>query len=169
MNTIDIRIGNKQQSFPSSYLPTEQEACRLILDAAETLPDGRLRITAGDKTWEEPASAVQDKQYTRDYRLEIAAAGLAREAFAGKVTASRVVTINGTRTYVPTEVLSLQTLRNYRMWSHFRVFFETGVNATNKAVVNGKDYPMPGAPIWSAEFIKACHKALLHALTGRRS
>lgn len=161
MNTINMTINGKRHQFPESYLPTWPEAQDIIKDTAVRNEDGLYVIRINDHEWDED---TDDGDRWLDNMSRI----LAIELFNNKVSESRLAKIGETKTYSPTETISLQILRNPRIWAHFKPIFDHYPN-NGRARINGREYALPaGEGNDSPALNTARQKALFHALTGRR-
>lgn len=158
MNTIDMTINGKPHQFPESYLPTWPEAQHIIQDTALCNADGRYIIRIDNREWVED---TDDGDRWLDNMSRILAVGL----FNNRVSQSRLVAIGATRTYSPTETVSLQTLRSPRLWAHYKPIFDLYAG-TGPLQINGSAYTLPAGD--SPDYDTASQKALFHALTGRR-
>lgn len=159
MNTIDMTINGKLHQFPQGYLPTWPEAKHLIKDTAVRNEDGHYVIRIDNHIWEEDV----DGNWWLDNLSRI----LAIELFNNKVSQSRLVKIGETKTYSPTETVSLQVLRTPRIWAHFKPIFDLYPDE-GRTWINGREYRLPAdEDNESPELNDARRKALFHALTGR--
>lgn len=155
-----MAINGKRHQFPESYLPTWPEAQHIIRDTAIRDEDGHYVIRIDKNIWEED---TDDGARWLDNMSRI----LAVELFNNKVSQSRLVTIGETRTYCPTETVSLQILRNPRIWAHFKPIFDSYPDK-GQAWINDRKYAMPPGSNNNPALNEARRKALFHALTGRR-
>ena len=157
MNTIDVTINGKLHQFPEGYLPTWPEAQHIIKNTAARNEDDHYVIRIDNHLWEEDADG--------DWWLDNMSRILAIELFNNKVSQSRLAAIGETKTYVPTETISLQVLRTPRIWAHFKPFFDL-YTGEGRVRINGREYQLPAGD--NPEANDARRKALFHALTGRR-
>lgn len=159
MNTIDMTINGKHHQFPQGYLPTWPEAKHLIKNTATRNEDGRYTIRIDNHIWEEEDIDSSDW-------LNNMSRILAVELFNNKVSQSRLVKIGETKTYSPTETVSLQVLRAPRIWAHFKPIFDLYAG-TGPLRINGNTYAQISGDNDSPEVNDARRKFLFHALTGR--
>lgn len=159
MNTIDMTINGKLNKFPQGYLPTWPEAKHMIKDTTVRNEDGHYVIRIDNHIWEED-TADEDRWLDDVSRI------LAVELFNNKVSQSRLVKIGETKTYSPTETVSLQVLRTPRIWAHFKPIFDLYAG-TGLLRINGNTYTQPVGDNDDSGVNEARRKFLFHALTGR--
>ena len=160
MNTIDMTINGEPHQFPEGYLPTWPEAQHIIQDTALRNEDGRHIIRIDNREWVEDTDG-------HGWWLDNMSHLIAVELFNNKVSRSRLVKIGETQTYCPTETVSLQILRNPRIWAHFKPIFDSYPDK-GQAWINDRKYAMPPGSNNNPALNTARQKALFHALTGRR-
>lgn len=160
MNTIDMTINGTLHQFPQGYLPTWPEAQHIIRDTAIRDEDGRYVICIDGHEWKEDATDNGWGWLDNMSRI------LAVELFNTKVSAFRLVSIEETQTYMPTETISMQVLRTKRMWAHFKPIFDLYAEI-GPLRVNGNTYTQPAGDD-SPEANEARRKILFYALTGKR-
>ena len=154
-----MTINGKLHQFPQGYLPTWPEAKHLIKDTVMRNEDGRYVIRIDNHLWEEDTS-------DEEMWLDNMSRTLAVELFNNKVSQSRLVKIGETKTYSPTETVSLQVLRSPRIWAHFKPIFDLYAG-TGPLRINGNTYTQPVGGNDDPELNEARRKFLFHALTGR--